>query len=326
MAINRMIKNEAREQELKKLIILAQNGDGEAFLKLRDNLNKEIEWHLKSWIKEQSEIEDVLQETWIKMLEIIDRYDPEKGAPKQFILAVADNQAKSYYRKIWNGRKKIVSIDAVGELGDQPEEKSCVESDPADRFYAEEQARKLEEFYLFILRATFLNGGYPHQILAFSFCKLIYPCISEQGKKVSKRVSGYPERVVHELFDILLTELCGLLQKDYLKYSVLHDEEVSKVFLILNDVMAKPLNEIIDRKGDKATWSMLAELGLLEKFVGTTVMRNYCRDTGDSKNLTSRVSDWCYKVQKKVKRYFDGHPNRKIYAGILNEILGFAQN
>jgi RNA polymerase sigma-70 factor (ECF subfamily) len=319
-----MINNEEREQELKKLIELAQNGDEEAFLKLRDNLNNEIEWHLKSWIKEHNEIEDVLQETWIKVMEIIDRYDPEKGAPKQFILAVANNQAKSYYRKIWNRRKKTLSIDTVGELSDQLLEQRSEESDPADRLYAEEQARKLEEFYLIILKATFLNGGYPHQILAFSFCKLIFPCITETGKKVSKRVSGYPDRVVNELFDILLTELSQLLQKDYLKYSVLHKEEASHIFLILNDIMDRTLSEIIDGKGDKSTWGLLAEKGLLERSVGTTVMRNYCKDAGDSKNLVARVSDWCYKVQKKVKRYFDGHPDRKIYTSILNEILGFA--
>lgn len=307
----------------KELIRLVQNGNKVAFERLKEELKKPVISRLTSWVK-KGDLDDILKVTWLKLELEIHQYNPVIE-PLIFVLSIADKEAKELFAKKKKG-------DLYLEDFKQQIKSNSEDHDPGLSLSKKELGREINQFYIHLLKLIITKGGYPHKIIAYMFCKIIYPC-SEDGniyknssRKKDARVSGYPGKVVAEIFDKYLSKLSVQLEKSYLHYSSLPHKEIVPVFAYLHQDMKKLLRDILDTKVDSFTWNIIEQKRLLEQSVGKTFIRQYCDDKSDDNRLAALVSYWCDKLQKKVRANFFKDPDWRIYFKVLKEVFNLRLN
>ena len=95
------------------------------------------------------------------------------------------------------------------------------------------------EKYTKLLIATLWKGGYPHEVMVCIFNKCFVEVAEdvdgrrETQKSKEKRIWP-PRRIVEELSDISLGNLCQTLKEDYVAASSLPEELVNDCFRLLN--------------------------------------------------------------------------------------------
>lgn len=290
-----MISRDERIEKQEKLIKAVRDGSEDAFAELKSELRIPVVAKMRTWIKNTRDVNDLFITTWLKVREEICRYDPALSTPLTFVLTIAEREARDLCLR---GRKKESYLeDEKIDLRD-----TSLDKEPQAGLLKKETGKQLNTFYMHLLELTLTNGGYPHQILAFMYSKVIFPCVERK----SKRASGYPEKVVSELFDIYLKELSLKLENEYRKYSFLAEEQVAYIFKPFHYKITRPLKDILHEKTDFYTWNTIKQKGYLNEAAGNTIMRHYCRNETDSGYLTGMVTNWCYKVRKRVGNCFFG--------------------
>ncbi|OPY55849.1 MAG: hypothetical protein A4E55_02437 [Pelotomaculum sp. PtaU1.Bin035] len=312
-----MIRRDERIEWQKKLIKDAQDGSEEAFIELQKELRIPVASKIKTRVKNTLDYDDLLKTTWLKIRAEINLYDPEVSTPLTFALKIAEREAKDLYllgreREIYfDDYKAYLEEDEKAELGNK-----SMGTDPEASLSKKEIGEQINKFFMHLLELTFKIGGYPNQILAFMYSKVIFPCAQNKYK----RASGYPEKVVSDIFNIYLTKLTLELENKYMKYSFLTEEQIAYVFRPMHGEMRKLLKDILDEKTDIYTWNTIKHKGYLDETVGNTIMRHYCRDETDNGYLAGIVTNWCHKVQERVRKYFFSHQELK------NFFFSFADN
>ncbi len=89
-------------KEEKKLIEKAQNGDRESLARLWDSITPKLFGYLINILRDRPLAEDMLQNTWIKAIEALPRFQSQSISISAWIFAIAQNECKQHWRKIKN--------------------------------------------------------------------------------------------------------------------------------------------------------------------------------------------------------------------------------
>ena len=87
-----------------------RNGDNNSFKILYDKYRNKLYGYIYCRVKEKSEVEDVLQETFAKVFKNMEFYDEERGSFYNFILKNANQVIVEYFRKSSNFDNKVEKI------------------------------------------------------------------------------------------------------------------------------------------------------------------------------------------------------------------------
>lgn len=266
-----------------ELIRRACNGDDEAITQLYKAYQKAVYGFIRARVRQDADAEDVAQETWIEVWKKLPAYDPAKGSFFTWIRYWAGLKLLRHYKELKDWRRIHVLISELrSRYPDLDEEEEI--ADIIDRLTIAEvqpdEPEKDAEEYAYILRITFEKGGYPWQLIAFGFNKLI-----DEWK---------PKRIVAELSDSELQKLGKKLEYDYLAESMLPEEEVRDCFEPLRGQMSRLVGDVL-LPGDTVSRENLREI--LSIHVGDTTLRNYY-----GKDPEANISDWSNKVRKRVFR------------------------
>ena len=122
------------EPDLQALALSSQQGDREAFGKLYDHFAKKIYNYLYYRTYRRDLSEDLASLTFLKALEKLDTFKPDRGPFSAWLYRIAHNALMDHFR----AKKGQVSLDDVKEIAG----KSDVESDAENRL----KWQKLEPF------------------------------------------------------------------------------------------------------------------------------------------------------------------------------------
>jgi len=263
----------------------ACKGDKQAQDRIYTAYHKALFGYLRARAMQDADAENISQEVWTQLLaeRTICKYDP-LYALYTFLRTVAHSRLVDYYRK-----KKPILIPIIEneisnneEAGDENTGKNGACQDFIDlSSIASPQIDAIEDLnsaYKIALEHLFRNGGYPHQLIVFAFTKLV-----DHWK---------PQKIINELSNIPLRQLCDRLHKDYLFESNLPEEEIASCFSYLEQQMSLLVGEVI-------TDSVLRDKlkPYLNKSVSQTILRDYY-----GKDASHSISDWCDKVRKRLVR------------------------
>ena len=106
-----MSDTEEKQDHLKKLILLAKNGDSEAFDEVYNTYYTPLYRYIFIRTKDKVEAEDMTQVVFMKIWQAIGKWDSGHTSPLAFFFTVARNTMIDHYRK--NSSKEIVSDEAV---------------------------------------------------------------------------------------------------------------------------------------------------------------------------------------------------------------------
>lgn len=154
------------------------------------------------------------------------------------------------------------------------------------------------EMYTKLLLITLWRGGYPHEIVCCMFNK----CFDTWEQRIDEDTEPEnpvgrvwsPKRIVGELSDVPLEKSSALLEMEYITCSSLPEDLVSDCFRILGRQMQKRVVDLLkpmDRDARKR-WPEI-----LDCIVGKTRLDDYF-----GHHPEDNVSDWTYRVARRVKR------------------------
>jgi len=273
--------------EQKTLAKDACKGDKQGQDKIYSAYNKAIFGYIRARSTQEADANNISQEFWMQVLanKGICKYDSALGALYTFLWRIAHSRLVDYYRKY----KKFYWVQIIeNEIPDRERDQDGYDSeneeviDSIDLSSASDiQIDSQEELslaYKIALEHLFRNGGYPHQVIVFAFSKLV-----DHWK---------PQKIIIELSNISLRQLCQKLHQDYLVESNLPDEEIASCFSCLEQKMSLLVGEVIT---DSVLRDKLKQQ--LNKAVGDTILREYY-----GKDASHSISDWSDKVKKRLAR------------------------
>jgi RNA polymerase sigma-70 factor, ECF subfamily len=82
-----------------KLIVLAKKGEKEALGTLWDAITPKLYGYLVNTLRDKHLADDILQETWIKAIEKIDKFKPRNVRFSAWLFAIARNECRQHWRK-----------------------------------------------------------------------------------------------------------------------------------------------------------------------------------------------------------------------------------
>lgn len=106
-----MADEEDKQDRLKKLILLAKNGDEQAFDEVYNTYYTPLFRYIFTRIKDKGEAEDMTQIVFMKIWQAIAGWSDEHTSPIAFFFTVARNTMIDHFRK--NSHKEIVSDEVV---------------------------------------------------------------------------------------------------------------------------------------------------------------------------------------------------------------------
>ena len=249
------------------LVKQVQAGSHQAFTELQDCFNQALYFFISRNNLPSSSIEDICQNTWIEVWQTIGKYDPGKGRFYTYLRLKARNQLSEYIKKEQKSTQHILIQDM--------------------------SADNTTDFHQYLLETTFREGGYPHQLIAFAFSKLIF-----QSDTNLLRSSGYAKKVALELFEIPLHFLYLRLVNEYTQLSGLSTEVIDSAFQPLSQKLLQPLNQLVNPKNDRSTWDHLINRNSIHLIAANTMLCYYSQ----SGNYERDVALWSYSVLKRVRR------------------------
>lgn len=116
-------------ESLKKLILLAKNGDENAFEDIYTTYYTPLYRYILSRVKNKKEAEDMTQTVFLKIWGQIENWNEAHTSPLSFFFTVARNTLIDHFRKS-SRRKEIVSDDIVSDFA---ETNSYSDSESTDR-------------------------------------------------------------------------------------------------------------------------------------------------------------------------------------------------
>lgn len=224
-----------------------------------------------------SDAEDLLQTTWILILENLDRFDPSKGNFAAFAKYWASITCKRHYdpRNVWLHATVLFS-----QLTREPDSESFDQredlAERASKLRGSEQV-ELRKSLANIIRIVFEESNPPHQVLAFGFCRLL---------------GWTPKRFVDELYFQTLREVAERLFADL-------RQELPEGNVPLSGLQARFMNRLdgtlLEEVLDPATRNRYPALHLQE--LARTRISEYCTEPDTS---VRNVSHWVYSVTRRL--------------------------
>lgn len=104
-------------EKLKKLILLAKNGDITAFEEIYTTYYTPLFRYILSRIKDKAEAEDMTQNVFIKIWNTVPSWNTLHTSPLSFFFTVARNTMIDYFRK--SAHKEIVSDEVITKFADE---------------------------------------------------------------------------------------------------------------------------------------------------------------------------------------------------------------
>ncbi len=302
------------KEEIAKLALHAiqekRSGRGDShFRRLREQFRGYLKWQI--WAKKFAfpDLSNVENEVWQLVWEQLEEFDPERGAFGGFLhtqfLAVF-NEAKKVYKE----EKFVLGPDGVDGI-----KASDSKNEEDEDWFIPWEMRSAAFRETF--RISFRCGGYPYQVLAWGFSKLIlgYEDSSKKNRGVpilvDKWVGG---KKLRELIPLLATAYCdplGELLPDFVseagaagrkkrKLSPFRGLSLDEVQTMMEPTAARlslKVEELFDPKVDPDSIEEYSRL--FGRVVGETTLGDFYRD-----RFSEMISDWCYKVRKRVNRVF----------------------
>ncbi|MBI5058190.1 hypothetical protein HZB60_00235 [candidate division KSB1 bacterium] len=251
---------------------------------------------------------DLVQEIWIRTLPELTKpadaggYDPAKGSFYTFLI----NRHARYLvlQFIDRTRRRPESVVASADDG-AVESRSALtdEQDNAESLLIKrEELRRRHDLLTECFRLTFLHGGYPHQVLAFGFSKLILgqstrrdSVNSAAGAKRRREIEGDPQRLDTERGGEDLKQLADAFWECFQRGSGLDQPALDR----LAQAMQPTRNSLPLTVEQMAVGNRLFldhHAAIAGRIVGQTALRDYYGARG-----LNAIADWCDKVQNRVR-------------------------
>ncbi len=234
---------------------------------LRGHLNARLDPVLRA-----NKLEDILQEISLEAYRKFDSFDPDKGSFYTWLLI----WARIVLKRLFTKEKDYLSLEMiVRQSGAEPE---ALSTSPLERLLKTEHSTRIADIYNFFLKTTLSDGGYPHQVIAVLFIKLLY---------------WKPGNFARELSDQQLEKLSEKAKTDLnSRFSVKHSL-IQESFQPLSNNLALPLSSIISETD--SCWVIITANP--DDIVGKTIYPNYWGNRPEA-----NLSNWTYRVWKKVRR------------------------
>ena len=248
--------------------------------RLRDALKGFISSHLDK-IQRNNDLEDLVQETLLKVCERIHTYDPARGSFYSWLLIWARYVLMRYFEEKRRYLDKIIIMSEIeikyknGEIDENTYNELTTSTTVWSPRDPQEISEMLEKFYCFLCIAFGEKGGYPHQQIAFGYIKLL---------------EWKPQEIVRELSEKSLRKLAKDLENEYVEILKYADEEkVRKCFKPLHQRIEKKLEEVIPTR-DRGIITIS-----LSTIIGDTKLSDYWGNRPED-----NLSNWCYRVRQRV--------------------------
>ncbi len=87
-----------QKEDERLLMHRARQGDRDALGTLWDALTPKLYGYLVNALRDKSVADDVLQQTWLKVITHLEQYTPARGRFGAWIFAIAHNECRQYWR------------------------------------------------------------------------------------------------------------------------------------------------------------------------------------------------------------------------------------
>ncbi len=298
------------EQEEKDIVDAARTGSESALNQLARRYHKPLVGFVLSRIGcSREDAEDIAQDVWLKVFSDLHKspaeggYDAGKGAFYTFII----NRYAKFHLLQYIERTRRRGTEAFG--GDEDDsshiDPQIADDQPTiDVVMVDEEdnalrASAIEECF----RLTFRYGGYPHQVLAFGYSKLVYGQSTQREasgpvKRMPKRkreIEGDPKRVDNEHGGNPLTLVASSFWSDYSQVSGLDDSTLARMHTYLEPTRQRLILQLAELARDNKAFRD-HHGALLRQVVGETHIRDYYGSRG-----LNAIADWCDKVQNRIR-------------------------
>jgi RNA polymerase sigma factor (sigma-70 family) len=239
--------------------------------------DRALRGYLRARCTSLSDAEDLLQTTWIMILDNLHRFDPAKASFAAFAKYWASITCKRYYdqRNVWLHATVLFS-QLTTESDREVFGERAELLDRTARLSGPEQM-ELRELLANTIQMVFEESNPPHQALAFGFCRLL---------------GWTPRRFVDELYSGTLSELAASLFAN-LPEELFHETESLRK--IQNRFMSRLHKTLLDEVLDPATRNRYPALHLRE--LAWTRISEYCTEPGTA---VRNVSHWIYSVLRRI--------------------------
>jgi RNA polymerase sigma factor (sigma-70 family) len=265
----------SHEQDANLLARIAL-GDEEAFRELYLQYKKKIDGFIRPRADSREDVEDIAQDTWLKLRINASKYDSSRGAVSTFLRMIATTAIIDFYRR--NSNRATILFTEMGgaELGDG----EAIEigdllyklTPNAIRSAPEGMNLLLEDL---MLRLVFEGSSPPHQMIVFGLVE---------------RLGWRPRQIISELSPRILRVLEEKLETDYAATSELSDATIRAHFGLLRNNMARPLMEVLTEPKTKEICK-----DFLDSKTGETSLNQYF-----THNPAEEVALWCFAVRRRV--------------------------
>jgi DNA-directed RNA polymerase specialized sigma24 family protein len=256
----------------------------------------------------REDAEDIAQDIWLRALPDLVRpvseggYDPERGS---FYTFLVHRYAKFAALQFVEAKRRRAELSLAGD-GEGEDAgiatQLASDDDPELVQILREELEERQAALCQCFRLTFLYGGFPHQVLAFGYSKLIYGQTTQRDRDVlllekrrRREVEGDPKRLDAEHGSDPLHAVEAKFWDAFKRVSNLDDLTLRKLEACL-DPMRQRLELTVAEmsQGNKIFLDHHAQLA--GQKVGATAVRDYYGTRG-----LNAITDWCDKVQNRVR-------------------------
>jgi len=230
--------------------------------------------------------EDISQEVWLKAWQHWEKFDHTKGTEASYLLAIARHETINYWRRTQG--KEPLPYETV-----DPEHSQLQLLSAEICLLDELEEKESRKWYRQLLITLLTEGGYPHQVLAFLYSRVIH-C----SEDTADRVSGYPAKTAEQQGSLPLGRLHHQAGSHYSQKSTLTTQQVHACFQELNPALETTLETLFQKAGDTVSATWAAANGMSHTPSKNTRLQDYAREY----HLEKAIADWCYKVARRLKK------------------------
>mgnify|MGYP000935033728 CR=1 FL=1 len=134
------------------LVNIAKTGDKNAVSKLWDDITPKLYGYLVNTLRDNALADDILQETWLKAIASLDKFEPRDVKFSAWLFAIARNECRQHWRK----NNRTVILEENDEMEKVPDN-FIVKENLNDKILADEILEKLQEIDKEILRLRYIS-------------------------------------------------------------------------------------------------------------------------------------------------------------------------
>lgn len=260
------------------LVAEAVRGDESAAAQAKEQLRassaEQVRGYCRARTRNALDAEEVEQNTWDAIYSNLEGYDPGRGPFVAFAKYRVHLALLDYYRK--SPYVVLLLSELLRRYPDARHEEEVLELIAQASIDSKDLPLELLEpkCYEALLRTTFSISNPPHQLIAFGYCQLL---------------EWKPAELVAERSDHRLEDMVKELQARYQEIAAIPQDRVAPLFAQLHKKLKLRVEEVVHPSAHAAYED------LLHRIAGETTLRDYY-----SKEPTANVSDWVYRVKRRV--------------------------